>query len=450
MNRLRTTLTGAAVLALAALPALPATAEPNDAASATGQTAQVPLERQTLAPQDGWAALDAGTVGGSAAAESAVYNVYSRTDLLAASQVPGTQPRIIIVHGTIDLNTDSLGNPITCDDYATQAGYSLDSYLATYDPAIWGRSRVPTGSPETERVAAQRLQAAQITVNIPSNTTIVGADPSAGLVGAQLQANGVNNIIIRNLTISNTFDCFPQWDPTDGADGNWNSQYDSIHVINRAQHIWVNHVTFTDVPMTDDTLPVYFGREYQRHDGALDITNASDLVTVSFNTFMDHDKLMLIGSSDSRTSDAGALRVSVHDNLFLNVGQRAPRVRYGQVDVYNNHYVVSNAQPHVGFVYSLGVGVASHLYAEANYFSVTGVPVSQLIGWYKGTQIHTADNVVNGKRVDLLGEYNAAAPAGQQLTDDATWSGGPRMDVLAPQAVPAHVDRQAGPIYIAG
>jgi pectate lyase len=28
------------------------------------------------------------------------------------------------------------------------------------------------------------------------------------------------NIIIRNLTFRDTFDCFPQWDPTDGSTGN--------------------------------------------------------------------------------------------------------------------------------------------------------------------------------------------------------------------------------------
>ena len=42
----------------------------------------------------------------------------------------------------------------------------------------------------------------------------------------------------------------------------------------------------------------------------LDITNQSDLVTVSWCRFQAHDKTMLIGSSDSKTADDGRLRVT--------------------------------------------------------------------------------------------------------------------------------------------
>ena len=35
------------------------------------------------------------------------------------------------------------------------------------------------------------------------------------------------NVIIRNVTFEDTFDCFPAWDPySDGSQGNWNSQYE--------------------------------------------------------------------------------------------------------------------------------------------------------------------------------------------------------------------------------
>jgi pectate lyase len=45
-------------------------------------------------------------------------------------------------------------------------------------------------------------------------------------------------------------------------------------------------------------------------------TNASDLLTVSYNRLHDRDKTMLIGSSDSRITDRGKLRVTVHHNQF--------------------------------------------------------------------------------------------------------------------------------------
>jgi pectate lyase len=58
------------------------------------------------------------------------------------------------------------------------------------------------------------------------------------------------------------------------------------------------------------------------HDGQLDSTNATDLVTVSRNLFEDHDKTMLIGSSNSSTVDPGKLRVSLHHNIFRGVQER--------------------------------------------------------------------------------------------------------------------------------
>lgn len=51
-------------------------------------------------------------------------------------------------------------------------------------------------------------------------------------------------------------DCFPQWDPTDGSTGNWNSAYDAVS-LRGATHVWVDHNSFSDVPHPDSavTLP---------------------------------------------------------------------------------------------------------------------------------------------------------------------------------------------------
>ena len=67
----------------------------------------------------------------------------------------------------------------------------------------------------------------------------------------------------------------------------------------------------------------------QFHDGLLDIIRGSDLVTVSYNHFKNHDKGLLIGNSDSRADDEGKLRVTMHHNWFEDVKERSPRVRYG-------------------------------------------------------------------------------------------------------------------------
>jgi pectate lyase len=142
--------------------------------------------------------------------------------------------------------------------------------------------------------------------------------------------------------------------------------------------------------------------------------------------------------------------VTIHHNLFAEVGQRAPRVRYGQVDLYNNHYRIRQ-QSSVPFVYSLGVGVSSHLYAEANAFSLArGIPVASLIQVYGGTELVTVRNTVNGRRVNLLAAYNRSVPAEEQLRRDTSWRPTLRRHVDPPRVVPRVVDRGAGPLFRTG
>ena len=43
----------------------------------------------------------------------------------------------------------------------------------------------------------------------------------------------------------------------------------------------------------------------QFHDGLLDIIRGSDLLTISYNHFKNHDKGLLIGNSDSRAGRRG-------------------------------------------------------------------------------------------------------------------------------------------------
>ncbi|MEV7457510.1 pectate lyase family protein [Pseudarthrobacter oxydans] len=440
----------ALAVSLLAAPA-PALASPAPQADPTAQTARQPLERQVLPENDGWAAAGAGTTGGSTAGADRVYDVSSKTELLAAFASGGTDPKVIRVHGDIAANVDASGSPLSCEDYASGTGYSLAQYLYDFDPARYGTTREPEGAQETARRAAAAKQAATIRWDIPSNTTIVGVGPDSSITGAALRINRAGNVIFRNLTVRDAADCFPAWDPTDGATGNWNSEYDLLQIINGSTNVWVDHSHFTDAPNLDSAQPSYFGRPYQVHDGAVDVTNGSDLVTMSYNRFSDHDKLLLIGSTDSTNrGDAGKLRVTIHHNVFENVGQRAPRVRYGQVDVYNNHFKAS-ADSEVPYGYTFGAGVESHLYAEANAFTLpAGTPVASLIAYFKGKAIATTGNAVNGKIVDLRAAYNAAAPADRQLGADDSWTPVLRTHVNAAQAVPALLADAVGPVFTAG
>ena len=304
----------------------------------------------------------------------------------------------------------------------------------------------PSGPLEDARRASASAQQSRIRIRVGSNTTIVGLDRRAVIRGAWLDIRGTGrtNIIIRNLRFEDTFDCFPAWDPQDGSAGNWNSAYDSIS-IRDGDHVWVDHNDFADVETEDAGLPTYFGRLYQVHDGLVDITNAASYLTVSWNRFFNHDKTMLIGSSDSSTADRGRLKVTLHHNVFDGVGQRAPRVRFGQVHVFNNYYRVKKV-PSYG--YSWGVGRESAIYAEQNFFRTDGdVGPADFVAAFGGTAIATLATQLNAASanhaVDVRGEWNAMNDP--DLTDAVGWTPVLFVEVHPAFKVPALVASQAGP-----
>ncbi|WP_329182161.1 pectate lyase family protein [Streptomyces sp. NBC_01477] len=406
-----------------------------------GTGAKLPRHvRQTLPAGDGWASQGSGTTGGAAADDAHVFTVTNRAELAAALDGGSATPKIIQVSGTIDGNTDAAGAPLSCDDYAT-GGYRLDSYLAAYDPAVWGTGQVPAGPLEDARAASAAAQAARVELKVGSHTTIVGVGRHPRLLGLDLQVSGSDNVIVRNLAFEDAFDCFPQWDPTDGDTGNWNSEYDNL-VVTGSTHVWVDHNTFTDGRRPDAGQPLYFGRIYQQHDGELDVVRGADYVTASWNAFTDHDKTLLFGNSDgAAATDAGKLRITLHHNLFQDIGERAPRVRFGQVDAYNNHYDVTDA---ADYVYSLGVGAQSHLVAQDNAFTLpAGVTADRTIAYWKGTAMTEDHNYVNGRPADLLGAFNAANPA-TPIARGAGWTPTLRTRVDDPRSVPHIVDGGAG------
>lgn len=421
-------------------------------ASTGPSAAALAVARQVLGASDGWAADGTGTTGGSAADDAHVFVAHNRGELVAAlggnnaTNGSDATPKIVFVSGGIDGNVDDNNNPLSCADYADPA-YSLDAFLAAYDPAVWGRTTKPSGPLEDARVRSSKNQAARVNINIGSNTTIVGLGGSK-MTGLDLiVGNKASNVILRNLRLEDAHDCFPAWDPTDGDTGNWNSNYDLISVTG-GTHVWVDHVNLSDGNNTDDTQPILLGRPFQVHDGAMDITKAADLVTVSWCNFFDHDKTMLIGSTNTVGADVGKLRVTLHHNRFANTGQRVPRVRFGQVDVYDNYYYATDEDT---YVYSIGVGVFASVYAENNFLLRSAdIPLDAVVFDWRGgqpggmTEIGSWTRVGTGKisQVSFLDAYNASHDPAIGGTD---WV--PTLRAAAPDpapAVPALVTAHAG------
>lgn len=302
-----------------------------------------------------------------------VTTVRTRAELVAALNAGGTSPsdlpKVIVLEGTIDLCSDATGKAIVPTDFLTQAG--LSTTYPTYEAWVtaYGAScalGVPSTLAATEKRLAT-LQKAVVVVKVGSNTTLVGKGAHATLLHGSLLVDGRTNVVIRNLALRDAADWFPVWDSGENL---VNSEYDNLSISNSTR-VWIDHCRFDDGDNPDSaqrSITLADGvttKKWVVHDGLIDVVRGSDLVTFSWNQIRNHDKTLLFGNSDSLTSDAGKIRVTVHHNAFEGAKQRLPRVRFGLVHLYNNWYFSVAG-------YAVGVGDKARVVSQSNVFeSVT-------------------------------------------------------------------------------
>src|SRR3954452_22598891 len=116
MNRRATVVATAAVAAVGMVTGLPLAAQADDHASrGHDRPSESSIARQVLPAGDGWASAGTGTTGGAAAPGTSVVTVRTREQL--AQAVAGDEPKIVLVAGRIDANTDATGRGLRCEDY---------------------------------------------------------------------------------------------------------------------------------------------------------------------------------------------------------------------------------------------------------------------------------------------------------------------------------------------
>ncbi|MFI6477201.1 polysaccharide lyase family 1 protein [Nonomuraea sp. NPDC050663] len=405
-------------------------------------TSPAQADRPVLDPSRpiGWGAAATGGEGGP------TYTVTTRKELAEALAQPS--PKIVKVRGTILGNQTDDGRLLGEQDYAP--GYSLTKYLSCFvDGKVWSDQAFEyCGQMRRLRQTGSNNQKRQIQLTVPSDTTLVGEGTDAKLEGVFLSINTGTNIVVRGLTLESPIDHFTTWSPTDGALGAWNARFKAFGIVTGTR-IWIDHNTFTDGQHLDRDAPTGpNGKPVNRHDGLLDIEDGSDLITVSYNRFVNHDKNMLVGSGDSRGDrDRGKLRLTLYANLFDGISQRSPRVRFGAVHVFNNYYrasatgeqpVVSNDQG--GPSHYLGLGLESKVYSEHNAFDYDGSQDIVVQNW-NAHQFYDHRSWFNGRPVDVAAvarrkfeaskaaELARAAEAGtapaawtaQEFTTDVGW-----------------------------
>ena len=260
------------LLALALAAPLTEALADNDARKCRARNDSVP----TSLGASGWAAVDGPVTGGCSAGHTRVFHVHDRRQLVLAlnndvlllldhfltrvdfrkRHLLDHRPKIIYVHGTIDLNVDHRNQALSEEDYMRMCNYTahetyydpvtgdqtgsggfFGAYKAEYDPNRWIRqsldpadNRPPalTGPLEEARLCFQRAQAERVVIDVGSNTSIIGVGADARIKNGGLRIGFMNqfdandrdnykaeNVVVRNITFADAFDMFSSWDPKD-------------------------------------------------------------------------------------------------------------------------------------------------------------------------------------------------------------------------------------------
>jgi len=315
--------------------------------------------------------------------------VTTRAELLSALSKGG----VIIIDGMIDMSEgklwDSGSNSMSTAPTAMDTFVKSVSTSGTYTSyADWvdkytkacaentedGDSTAPSGAAHSSLYSdlwkLNKAYGNLIKITLNSNTTLVGKNENCGIRGGSIQISGKSNIQIRNLIIQDSCDPFPHHEVSTSdsvykASDGYNAQWDGICIQGSSSNIWIDHCTFEDtikLAYTTNTTK----EKWQIYDGLCDMKESCTNITVSNCIFKNHDKTMLIGSSDS-DGDNTKRFVTLTGNYFWNCGQRLPMVRNTTIHIYNNYYD-SDSSKFYSNSYAVGCRKNCIVYAENNYF----------------------------------------------------------------------------------
>lgn len=214
-----------------------------------------------------------------------------------------------------DSDVDSEGCPITQRGFSTVSGMEQDGTFG----GEGGTVVTVTSQAELEMYAGAseayviRVQGKIVVspkgkeINVESNKTIIGVGATGEISeGGFFIGSGKHNIIIRNLTIGDTF-LEGDWD---GKEQDWDGvQMDTAH------HVWLDHIDF-----------------HHGGDGLIDSRKDTTFLTVSWSILRDHNKAFGIGWTDNVTA-----QMTLHHNIHRDTGTRNPSTdNVLRAHLYNN------------------------------------------------------------------------------------------------------------------
>jgi pectate lyase len=248
--------------------------------------------------------------------------------------------------------------------YATLAGGTTGGAGGpTVTVSSWAELETEAGKKTPEIILINGILQGSGQITVRNDKTIQGIGANSGVNGGGFKISHYNNLIIRNLKISNPV----------GTDA---------ITVQDADHIWIDH----------NELSSDRNHDIDYYDGLIDITHASDWVTVSWNKIHDHWKTSLVSHDDDNgAEDTGHLTVTYHHNEFYNDDARLPSIRFGTAHIFNNYY-----HDNVNGVHSR---MGAQVLVEGNVFVNTVTPI-------KTTTLSIAD----GFAVERNNSYTGCGP----------------------------------------
>ncbi|GAA3106645.1 pectinesterase family protein [Streptomyces rectiviolaceus] len=171
----------------------------------------------------------------------------------------------------------------------------LERYATASDPYVIVVAATITMNPKGKEI------------KVASDKTIVGSGTSGQIVGGGFfLGQGVHNVIIRNLTIRDSYA------------GTWNDKehdFDAVQ-MDGAHHVWIDHNDLRHMA-----------------DGLIDSRKDTTYLTVSWNKLSDNNKTFGIGWTENTTAD-----ITIHHNWLRETEQRNPSTdNVAHAHLYNNY-----------------------------------------------------------------------------------------------------------------
>ncbi|MGW0934161.1 pectinesterase family protein [Streptomyces sp. NPDC002666] len=183
-------------------------------------------------------------------------------------------------------------------------------------------------------------------IKVASDKTIIGSGTSGHIVGGGFfLGQGVHNVIIRNLTIRDSYA------------GTWNDKehdWDAIQ-MDGAHHVWIDHNDLRNMA-----------------DGLIDSRKDTTYLTVSWNRLQHDNKAFGIGWTENTTAD-----LTIHHNWFHETEQRNPSTdNVAHAHLYNNFL---QDDPGTDITSSYGNYARGHtnMVLENSYFDGLNNPVTR-------------------------------------------------------------------------